>query len=122
MLKESTNLDPILRWPGQTIMVSARLRLPENETQTLNPGVPQPGLFPAVISLNASKALEYRSGFKNPRGGFFFEIRASFKSDTKPATVGQAADVPPTFPVRPLRKIRKPSACAETSGIAYVSH
>ena len=103
-------------------MVSPRLKLPENEAQTLNPGVPQPGLFPAVISLNALKALEYRSGFKNPRGGFFSEIRTSFKSDTRPATVGQAADVPPTFAARPLRKIRKPSACAEMSGIAYASH
>ena len=58
--------------------------------------MPQPGLFPCVMSLSASFASEYRSGFKNPRGFPPFLKIASFNNATMPATVGLAALVPET--------------------------
>src|SRR5260221_4091875 len=45
-------------------------------------------------------------------------MRASFSRATSPANEGAAADVPPADVERPLKKTRKFSACAETSGIA----
>ena len=45
-------------------------------------------------------------------------MRASFSRATNPANEGAAADVPLANVERPLKKIRKFSACAETSGIA----
>ena len=88
----------------------------------LNPGVPQPGLLPVVMSLNASGAkawIAYTSGFRNPSGGRPAERRAELSSETKPANVGAAADVPPMSPERPPRKMRKLSAWAATSGMAW---
>ena len=85
---------------------------------TLKPGVPHPGSFPAVISLNPFQFDVYMSGLRKPRGPFLAAIRASFKSATKAAKVGDAADVPPISAARPPRKIQKVSNCAATSGIA----
>ena len=85
----------------------------------MNPGVPHPGAFPAVISLNALSPTLYIKGLRNPRGGLPEVIRASFSRATSPANVGADADVPPMSVGCPFQKIRKWSACAETSGIAY---
>ena len=73
---------------------------------TLNPGVPQPGLFPAVISLNPLAPTVYKRGFKNPRGGNPLDNLASFSKLTIPAKAGEDADVPPIEAARPLKKIR----------------
>ena len=86
--------------------------------RTLNPGVPHPGAFPAVISLNPFPFNVYRSGLRKPRELFPAAIRASFKSAMNAANEGDAADVPPINAARPPRKIRKDSDCAATSGIA----
>ena len=48
-------------------------------------------------------------------------MRASFSRATRPANEGAAADVPLADVERPLKKTRKFSACAETSGIACVN-
>jgi hypothetical protein len=45
-------------------------------------------------------------------------MRASFSRATKAANEGDAADVPPICDAFPPRKIRKNTACAETSGTA----
>jgi hypothetical protein len=74
---------------------------------TLNPGVPHPGAFPAVISLNALSPTWYINGLRNPRGGLPVAIRASFSKATSPANVGADADVPPMSVGRPCQKIRK---------------
>jgi len=63
---------------------------------TLNPGVPQPGAFPDVMSVRPAMAVEYNIGFKNPRGGRPDDMRASLRRDTIAANVGDAAEVPPT--------------------------
>ena len=86
--------------------------------RTLNPGVPHPGAFPAVMSLNPFPFNVYMSGLRKPRGLFPAAIRASFKSAMNAANEGDAADVPPISAGRPPRKIRKDSDCAATSGIA----
>ena len=89
----------------------------------LNPGVPHPGLFPVVISLNArgsSASIAYTSGFKNPSGGRPLDSRAELSSETMPANVGEDADVPPMRAGRPVRKMRRKSPCAATSGMAFV--
>ncbi|SRR6266851_6630367 len=85
---------------------------------TLNPGVPHPGAFPAVMSLNASPPNRYINGLRNPRGGLPAAMRASFSRAMSPANVGADADVPLIGVGYPRTKIRKFSACAETSGIA----
>ena len=88
----------------------------------LNPGVPHPGLFPTVMSLNAPACAApsaYSSGFRKPSGGAPAERRAELSSETKPANVGAAAEVPPMSPERPPRKMRKLSAWAATSGMAW---
>lgn len=60
------------------------------------------------------------SGFKNPSGGRPLESRAELSRATKPATVGDEAEVPPmsdeTFPMMTLNR----SASAEISGMACV--
>jgi len=66
----------------------------------LNPEVPQPELFPVVISLSTPDSLEHKRGFKNPKGDLPFESRAAFKSEMILANVGVAADVPATLPAR----------------------
>ena len=85
---------------------------------TLKPGVPQPGLFPSVISLKVDFPSEYSSGFKNPRGGFLADNRAELSKPTMPANDGDDAEVPPIETARPRKNILKLSACADTSGIA----
>ena len=87
----------------------------------LKPGVPQPGALPEVMSLKALGSaawIAYTSGFRKPSGGRPAESRAELSSETMPAKVGAAADVPPTEMMRPPRKTRKRSACAATSGMA----
>ena len=85
---------------------------------TLNPGVPQPGAFPDVMSVNPSPFNAYMSGFRKPSEDFPAAIRASFSRATKPAIVGDDADVPPMCLAPPPTNILKNSACAETSGNA----
>ena len=45
--------------------------------------------------------MEYKAGFKNPKGGFPFEIRTSLSKATIAAKVGELAEVPPTDSTRP---------------------
>lgn len=71
-----------------------------------------------MMSLNASDPKWYISGLRNPSGGLPAAMRASFSRATRPANEGAAADVPLADVERPLKKTRKFSACAETSGIA----
>ena len=85
--------------------------------------MPHPGLLPTVISLNAVGScakMAYRSGFRNPSGGRWLEMRAELSRETKPATVGDEAEVPPMrnepFPMITLNR----SASAEISGMAWV--
>ena len=73
-------------------------------------------MFPTVISFRPATPTLYSSGFKNPSGGSPALIRTSLSSATTPANVGEDADVPPTWPVWPWKKIRKKSPCAATSG------
>jgi len=64
----------------------------------LNPSVPQPGLFPTVISLKPEGAfapMAYIKGLRNPSGASPLASRASFKRETMPVNVGDEADVPP---------------------------
>jgi len=84
--------------------------------RTLNPVVPQPWLLPIVMSLKPEIPLEYKRGFKKPRGDFLAWKRASFKRDTNPANAGDDAEVPPMRTGRPLNQIRKRSDWAATSG------
>lgn len=74
-----------------------------------------------VISLKPSPPVAYNNGLRKPSGGFPAESRAEFKSETKPANVGEEAEVPPISPGLPWKKILKLSACAETSGNAFAS-
>ena len=90
----------------------------KKKQRTLKPGVPHPGAFPAVMSLNPFPFNVYMSGLRKPRGLFPAAIRASFRSAMNAANEGDAADVPPISAARPPRKIRKDSDCAATSGIA----
>jgi len=69
-----------------------------------------------VISFRPENPLEYRKGFKNPKGGKPTFRRASFNKATNPANAGDEAEVPPMRMALPLRKILKRSDCAETSG------
>ena len=45
--------------------------------------------------------MEYKAGFKNPKGGFPFEVRTSLSKATIAAKVGELAEVPPTDSTRP---------------------
>lgn len=77
--------------------------------------------MPTVISLNAVGScsnIEYRSGFRKPSGAWWFERRAELSSETKPATVGDEADVPPMRNDSLLMMTWKRSASAEMSGMA----
>ena len=76
-------------------------------------------MLPDVTSFSAEAPVLYRNGFRNPSGGRPAERRAELSSETKPANVGAAADVPPMSPDRPPRKMRKLSAWAATSGMAW---
>lgn len=111
------NLDPIPRRPeeerasGQEAMLISLL--------TLNPGVPQPPLLPDVISFRPAKPLEYKNGFKKPKGDLPAFNRTSLRRATNPANVGEDADVPPIKLVRPPTTTLKKSDCAATSGKAY---
>lgn len=84
----------------------------------MNPGVPQPPLFPTVISFRPLKPLEYKNGFKNPSGGSLAFKRTSFKRATKPVNAGEDADVPPIRNAWPPMNTLNKSDCAETSGKA----
>ena len=85
---------------------------------TLNPSVPQPELWPTVMSFRPANPLEYRKGFKKPMVGKPAFRRASFNKETIPVKVGAEAEVPPVRFAIPSRKILKLSPCAETSGYA----
>jgi hypothetical protein len=98
---------------------SKAIRLPDPKSLTVNPGVPHPGAFPLVISLNPSPFNAYMRGLRKPRAGLPAAIRASFSRATKPATDGVDAEVPPMGTALPPTKTRKKSACAEMSGIAF---
>lgn len=93
----------------------------EHGERTLNPGVPQPGLFPVVMSLKPLTPFLYRKGFRKPSDGCPLARRASFRRATKPANAGEEADVPPINTGRPERMIRKRLDCAATSGMAYTT-
>ena len=69
-----------------------------------------------VISFRPANPLEYRKGFKKPKGDKPAFKRASFNKETNPVNVGAEAEVPPTRTGVPLIKILKLSDCAETSG------
>src|SRR6266702_4428457 len=58
-----------------------------------NPGVPQPGFEPRVMSLRAwdSEHLPYSQRLRNPRGSWPVEIRQSLSSDIMPATTCKLA-------------------------------
>jgi hypothetical protein len=60
--------------------------------------------------------LEYRNGFKKPKGGKPADRRASFNKETIPAKVGEEQEVPSTRVTVPLRMILYFSPCAATSG------
>jgi hypothetical protein len=53
----------------------------------VKPLVEQPGFEPEVMSFNPGIPLEYKKGFKKPRGFLPFAMRWSFKSDTTAANV-----------------------------------
>eukprot|EP00116_Pleurobrachia_bachei_P016549 sb/3476811/ len=59
-------------------------------------------------------------GFRNPSTGFPAFSLASFAIETKPATVGVAAEVPATFIKIRSIIIQKSSDIAETSGYALI--
>ncbi len=88
------------------------------EALTLNPSVPHPGAFPAVMSLKPSPFNLYMSGLRKPSEGLHAAMRTSFSRATKPANDGDDAEVPPMCSGLPQRKNLKKFACAETSGIA----
>lgn len=69
----------------------------------MNPGVPQPGLLPIVISFRPSIPTEYNNGFRNPSGGSPLERRASLSSETIPAKVGAEAEVPAAARLAPSK-------------------
>ena len=71
-----------------------------------------------VISFRPANPLEYRKGFKKPKGGKPAVKRASFNKETNPVKVGDAQEVPSTRVAFPSRKILKFSPCAATSGNA----
>ena len=77
-------------------IMSAFVRsLPKIYLLTLNPSVPQPPLLPTVISFRPLNPLEYRNGFKKPKGDKPAFRRASFNRATIPLKVGAEAEVPP---------------------------
>ena len=90
----------------------------ENKARTLNPGVPHPGAFPTVMSLNPSPFSAYIRGLRKPSAGWPAESRASFSRATKAANEGVDAEVPPICTALPRKNIRKKAACADTSGMA----
>lgn len=59
------------------------------------------------------------SGFRKPSDGLPALMRASFRSETIPAKAGDAADVPSAKATLPLKKTRKFSDCAATSGMPW---
>ena len=63
---------------------------------TLNPSVPQPGACPTVMSVRPVMPLEYKRGFRNPKGGWPEDMRASFNIAMIAAAAGAEADVPET--------------------------
>ena len=94
--------------------------LTNEQILTLKPAVPHPGLLPPTISLNVLlTSVEYKSGLRNPSGDKPFTSRASFNSETIPANVGVAAEVPLMATDYPPRAIWKRSAWAATSGIPW---
>ncbi len=81
------------------------------------PFVPQPGLFPEVMSLKTAAALLlYNSGFRNPSTGFPALRRWSLASATMLAKVGLDALVPPTRKSCPATLTTKFVPWAATSG------
>ena len=106
----ATCLDPNLLTPlySRKKLASAKM-IQAGSWPTLNPVVPQPWLLPIVMSLKPKVPLEYKRGFKKPRGDFLAWKRASFKRDTNPANAGDDAEVPPMRTGRPLYQIRKRS-------------
>jgi len=68
------------------------------------------------MSFNPKNPLEYRKGFKNPKGGKPAFRRTSFNKATNPANAGDEAEVPPMRVVFPPMKTLNLSPCAATSG------
>lgn len=58
--------------------------------------MPHPGLSPDVISFNADAPVEYKNGFRNPKGLFPAAISSSFNSAITLAKMGEAHEVPST--------------------------
>ena len=69
-------------------------------------------------AIQASKLdpIEYRKGFKKPKGGKSAFRRASFNKETIPVKVGEAQKVLLSWPDSPSKKNLNLSACAATSG------
>ncbi len=77
--------------------MSVQSSITDHQALTLNPGVPHPGLFPSVMSLNVALILSlYNKGLTNPRVGKPLVSRASFNNAKIPAAVGDDAEVPLT--------------------------
>ena len=62
---------------------------------TLNPGVPQPPLFPIVMSFMPANPFEYKNGLRKPKGGMPAFKRTSLSNATNPVKAGEEAEVPP---------------------------
>ena len=78
----------------------------------------QPGLLPVVTSLRADAPVEYRKGFRKPRGGLPAAASSSLSNAMTLAKMGDEQLVPSTRPNWPLRVISTFSPWAEISGNA----
>lgn len=59
--------------------------------------VPQPGLLPVVISVKVDPAMEYKNGFRKPRGDFPAPTSWSFMREMILAKMGLEQLVPATI-------------------------
>ncbi len=84
-----------LRSPGSSNSESEGTSLVErtgsHPAMAENPGVPQPGFEPRVMSLRAEKPPPYSQGLRKPSGARPFETSQSLSSDIMPATTCKLA-------------------------------